>query len=289
MHQAIRAMSFGEMLDTGFRILRDRFGLMLALTAVGYLPLGLLMSAAAGPGQALPGPGRVLVSVGAVLVYSLLALPVVMAATIHVAGSWLLGRETTLRASLALGLSIYLPMVGTFFLLYLVLLGLGGAVLVAAATGMLAPVLGVVLGLLAAGGAVWVFVGLLIVPQLVVLERGFGLHPLRRSWELLQGHRLRALGVLGVVGVVTMVLQGALVLPTLPFPRLSPIAQYLGQGLGQALSMAVTCAFYVDLRCRREGFDLEHLAAQVAGRDDGAGRRDPVAGPSGDGSGRSVV
>ena len=237
--------------------------MLLALALIGYAPLGVLMASMNTTGSEVPDPAELVVSLGAVLLYSLLVLPVVMAASTHVAGEWLLGRSAGLADSVRMGTSIYMPMVGTFFLWDLAMIGVAGAVAAAFASAAVAGPFGFVVGMVALVAGFWVFLGLLLVAQVMVLERAFGLHPLRRSWALLAGQRARAFGVVLVAGVITGVLQMAFMLPTMPFPSISPIAQYLGNGLGQAFSTAVLCVLYVDLRCRKEAFDLEHLARQV--------------------------
>lgn len=263
MDEIIRARSFGEILDAGFRIVRDRFSVLLAVTVIGYGPLGVLMAWLGGAAGEVPDPALLFSSLTGVLLYSLLVLPIVMAASTHVAGEWLLGRNPGVAAALRMGTSIYLPMVGTMFLWYLALIGLAGAVAAAFASAIVLGPFGFVVGIAVMAVGSWAFLGLLLVVQVMVLEGVFGVHPLRRSWQLLAGQRGRAFGVVIVAGLITLVLQGAFILPTLLFPSLSSIAQYLANGLGQALSTAVLCVLYVDVRCRKEAFDLEHLAQQV--------------------------
>lgn len=263
MSDKIRAMSFSETMDVGFRVLRERFRVMLALTVIGYLPVGLLMTAAGLGDGNIGDPVSFAASMGGILLFVAVVLPVVMAAVTHVAGQWLLDRDVPLADALRFGISIYLPMVGTFFLWYLAFLGIFLIVGVGFASIGLAGPLGVVLAGAGTWVGGWLGLGLMLVPTVCVLERVFGLHPMRRSWELVDGHRWRTLGILAVVWVISAVVQGALMLPTLPFPTISPIAQYLGGGIAQTFSTATLCALYVDVRCRNEGFDLEHLAQQV--------------------------
>jgi hypothetical protein len=49
-------------------------------------------------------------------------------------------------------------------------------------------------------------------------------------------------------------------------PVLGPIAQGFAQSLGVAYSAVVLVLLYFDIRCRKEAFDLEHLARLVEGR-----------------------
>src|SRR6187455_3333906 len=52
MAYEIRPMSVGEILDTGFRLLRNHFSLLVAISAIAYVPMGILQF-----GLALVGRG----------------------------------------------------------------------------------------------------------------------------------------------------------------------------------------------------------------------------------------
>ena len=48
MAYEIRAMSFAEVLDTGFRLIRDHFALLVGIGLVLYAPLAVLQDSAGG-------------------------------------------------------------------------------------------------------------------------------------------------------------------------------------------------------------------------------------------------
>ena len=56
MGYEIRAMSFAEIMDTGFRIVRRHFGLIIGIAAALYVPVAIL-GALVAP-EPVPGPAR---------------------------------------------------------------------------------------------------------------------------------------------------------------------------------------------------------------------------------------
>ena len=80
---------------------------------------------------------------------------------------------------------------------------------------------------------------------------------------LYRNKMLRALGIYLVIGILQAVLGGGLAL-ALSF---LPIAAALGGALVQALALgystAVLVVLYFDIRCRKEAYDLAHLAQEV--------------------------
>jgi hypothetical protein len=96
-----------------------------------------------------------------------------------------------------------------------------------------------------------------------VLEGQFGARAMRRSRALMRGNLLRGFGVLAmsllIVGVVSGVLQVALGF----LPYLGTLGSSLAQAAGAAYNTAVSVVLYFDIRCRKEAFDLEHLARTV--------------------------
>ena len=107
--------------------------------------------------------------------------------------------------------------------------------------------------------------------QVMVLERLFGTAAMRRSHELMKGNKGRALGILFVSGVVIAVLSTALQLLFSFVPLLGPIGSAAAQAVGNVYTTAISVVLYFDIRCRKEAFDLEHLARLVQGRTGEAG------------------
>lgn len=270
-------MSFGEILDAGFQLLRDHFVLLVGTAAVLYVPAAVL-NAYLGAWFQDPGQGEVGAAIAAVvglLVLGGIASPIVQVAVTYAVGEVYLDRHATIAGSLRFGLSILLPLAGTAILLYCVvglLPVIGGGIIAGAivGTGYLLDMaglmyVGVGVGVaVAAGLVVYAVLSLLLVWQLMVLERVFGLVALRRSRALMRGHLMRGLGVMAVSSLVVLLLVGAVGFVLGFVPWLGPLGSGIGQAAGAAYGSAVGVALYFDLRCRKEAFEVEHLARQVA-------------------------
>jgi hypothetical protein len=116
------------------------------------------------------------------------------------------------------------------------------------------------------------FVRLALAPPVVVVEDVRGTKAIGRSWRLTKGSFWRLLGLLILSGLIAAV--GALII-TVPTEL---IALSLGVGgwpvsaLGSALatvlitpfSMLIIVLFYFDMRIRKEGFDIEVMAQELA-------------------------
>jgi hypothetical protein len=97
----------------------------------------------------------------------------------------------------------------------------------------------------------------------MVIERQFGMRGLRRSRELTRGSLLRIVGLglvvfifVGVVGSGIQLLLGFL-------PLVGTLVSGVVQAIGATFQSAFLVLLYFDVRCRKEAFDLEHLAWQV--------------------------
>jgi hypothetical protein len=245
MRYEIRAMSFGEILDTGWRLLRNHFALLVGIGAVLYLPLAILGKVfessleAATPDQV----GQAALMGGVLFLIAVVLSPIVSAAVTHALGEVFLGRRASVGGSLRVATSILLPLMGTFLLYALAVMG-----------GFLLLVI----------PGVYLMLCFMLVNQVVVIERVFGTRALRRSRELLSGNLGRAAGVMFVSLVIWTVLQTGVDLALSALPWVQPIASALVQAAGFAFYSAVGVLLYVDLRCRKEAFDLEHLSRLVS-------------------------
>ncbi len=249
MGYEIRAMSFAEIMDTGFRIVRQHFGLIIGIAAALYVPiaiLGALVAPEPVPGSgpwASVGAGRVGFLIGLVL-YAVVVSPIVSAAITFAIGEIYVGRSTTVGQSLRVGASMLLPIAGTSILV-------GIAV-------MIGLVLLVIPG-------VYLFLCFLLVWQVMVLERRYGFAAMGRSRELMRGSLLRGFGITLAGGIIVSVVGGAIGLVVGHVPLLGPIGEGVARAAGVAYTSAVAVVLYFDVRCRKEAFDLEHLARLVAG------------------------
>ncbi len=245
MSYEIREMSFGEILDMGFRLLRNHFVLLVGIAAVFYVPFGLVVNSLVDPATgAPPTPEQVLVLIVLGLVAFAVINPVVFAAITHALGESYLGRSTGIGDGLRVGFSILLPLVGTSLL------------------AVLAELVGFVLLIIP---GIYLALAFLVLQQVMVLERRFGFAALSRSHELMKGHKARGFGIMLVsyilVGVVTAGV--GLLTAIFPVPVVGTVVDALAQSVGYAFLSAVLVVLYFDIRCRKESFDLEHLASLV--------------------------
>src|SRR2546422_7472951 len=180
MGYEIRAMSFAEIMDTGFRMVRQHFGLIIGIAAALYVPVAILTSLVLP--QAVPGVGSwtgagtagrlgFLLGLG---LYAIIVSPIVSAAITFAIGEIYVGRSATVGQSLRVGVSMLLPIAGTSILV-------GIAV-------MIGFVLLVIPGM-------YLFLCFLLVWQVMVLERRYGLAAMGRSRGLRRRRLLRGFRV----------------------------------------------------------------------------------------------
>jgi len=250
MAYEIRPMSVGEILDTGFRLLRNHFGLLVGLSALAYVPMGIMQIALALVGQPnKDNPAAmlipVLIIVGVMLLVIAVTFPLAATAMTMALGDIYVGRPTSAGQALRQSWSILLPVVGTS-LLGTLLIGLGMLLLIIP--------------------GIWLALSYWVSSQVMVLERIFGMAALRRSGELMRGNKGRAV-VVGLVAFVLMtVVSGGATWALNAWPIPNIIASTVVGMITYAFLYAVIVVFYFDVRCRREAFDLEHLAQLVEQR-----------------------
>ena len=272
MRYEIRAMSFAEILDMGFRLLRDHFLLVVGLAATLQVPLAVLQAWAgarfaahsAGAGQIA---AAVLVALGIIVVG-----PAVGAAVTYALGETYLGRSATMGGALGRAFRILKPLIGTMLLVWLVVLA--GALVSVLPFALVrftvsAPVpralAVVVLVPIALFTVFYLIVAFMLTTQVMVLEQRFGGAALRRSRALMRGNVIRGLGVTTVGALIVGVLGGVLQLALGFVPLVGPVAKGLTQAAATGYTSAVLVVLYFDIRCRKEAFDLDHLADLVAG------------------------
>ncbi|HKE13061.1 MAG TPA: hypothetical protein VKE73_15960, partial [Myxococcota bacterium] len=117
-----------------------------------------------------------------------------------------------------------------------------------------------------------IFVSLwfVLITQVMVFERTFGSRALARSRELMRGNLLRAVGIMLLEVVLSSVLGFGvgLAVTVLPFGWLQAVANGITSSIASAFGAAALVVLYFDIRCRKEAFDLEHLARLVESRND---------------------
>jgi hypothetical protein len=246
MRYEIRALSASEILDTSFRILRDHFALLVGVTASVYVPVSLAGAAATAIVRRGPS-GRSLLVLGAgglaILTLITIAVTIVFAGITSAIAEIYCGRTITWRGVLARGQRDFGRLVGTT-LLYGLLVLLGFLLLVVP--------------------GVYLMLSWALLWPVMLIERTFGSAALRRSRALMQGHRLRAVLLALLVWVVSGVLSTALALPLAAVPILQSLVSGVVNAVTATYGAAVFVLLYFDIRCRKEAFDLEHLAALVS-------------------------
>ncbi len=239
----------------------------------------------------------VLSSVGVLILQGVLVIPIARA---------VLNERTSFVQLWKLAVRRILPLLGLgFLLLLLVIAGLTVLVVIAV---LLAMLLGqdsvwlIVLGTLGSLALiVWLSIKLVLAPAVLMLEGAGPLTSLRRSWTLTSRNWWRTFGILIltsiIVSIITSVISTPLSLLATQFVSFSDSPAELGEELmnslpillvgqlitavfgaiGYAFQAGVTALLYVDLRIRREGFDVVLLREHEEAT---AGRFTPIPGQS---------
>jgi hypothetical protein len=243
MRYEIRQMSFGEILDTGFQLLRNHFSLLLGLSLVLYAPIAVfnVILESLAPGS--PTDPLLLLLTGLPLALAILVATPIVAGAITLAISRLyLGEPVDFGGALRATLPLMLPLMGTSLLSFICI-----------AAGLALLIL----------PGVYLMLAFILLWQVMVVERVFGTRALGRSFELMKGSKLRAFGVVVIGGIIVSVVSGGLQLVLGFLPVLGGVGSALAQAVGNVYTTAISVVLYFDIRCRKEAFDLEHLAQLV--------------------------
>ena len=296
----IRALSLSEILDTSFRLVRDRFQLLFGFALLLYLPLmgGLaaltqLVDPSSGELLQLEQPQLVQLGVAGLVWLTLVSLvfPFTAVAVTGGAAEVYLGRPVGVGDAARLGLSKYVHwawVVSVFFLYVLgagvlFALALGTLVALAApldsfgALGVPLLILLLLVGIPAVIAGAFFFWGFgFILSTVSVLEPLSARESIARAWRLCAAARWRLLGVSGVVYLVALIPSSACQM----LMDFMPLAGTLLSGVIQAAAycymVTAFVVFYFDIRCREEAFDLEHLASRVEGAEPGPSPPPPL-------------
>jgi hypothetical protein len=154
------------------------------------------------------------------------------------------GRAMTIGAAYRASLGRALALAGTFLLM----------------------ALGVLVGfvLLVIPG-IYLMIAWMLATQIVMLEGIAGPSALSRSRELLRDNMLRALGIIILAALVMGVISTVLQLLVSGIPIVRSVATAIAQSVAMVFQTGVAVVLYFDLRCRKENFDIEHLAQLVEG------------------------
>jgi hypothetical protein len=237
----IRTMAFGEILDMGFRILKNHFVLLVGLQSIVSVP-SIVVYDYLTSGSDVPDPFALLTGVLPIFLALLILQPIVMAAITHAISESYLSKSVTFGGALRFALTIVLPLVGTWILAWLIVM-VGFAFLV-------------IPGL-------FLLLMFLVLTPVMVTEGIFGLAAMERSWNLMKGNLLRALGLVLVASILSSALTAGVAMLAGFIPVIGSAVAGIAQAAANAFGTAALVVLYFDIRCRKEAFDLEHLASQV--------------------------
>lgn len=230
----LRPRTFTELVDASFAIFRDQYATLTVAAAVLILPV-VLLRAVVGPGAA----ALVLKFLERVM-YALADGAIVL-----IVSERLLGRRPDLGAALR-----------TTF-------QRAGSLLVSGFLRNIAVLFGFVL-LVVPG--IWALAAFFAMPIIVMIEDTDGSEAGTRSRELAKGHILRILGVL-VVGLTLLLAWAFTGGWLLGYTGLSPwgvdVVTNVLIVIAYPLPSVMATMLYYDLRVRKEGFDLEVMAAAL--------------------------
>jgi hypothetical protein len=230
----IRPLSFAEVLDRSFQLLRDNFVVLVGISLIAWIPYGLATEFAS-------SRATLSMSIVALLLVWILVPLATGAATFAIADVYL-GRPTTIQGSYQSLGSVIGPFIGTGVLMGFFL-----------AVGFI---------LLLVPGFYLMVCWYFVIPVMIV-ERSFGMNALRRSRALVRGNWWPTFGLMLVAGLIAEIPSYAVSLIWAYLPILGPLLRAATQGVFATYSVIVAVVYYIDRRCRLEDFDLRLLAEQI--------------------------
>ncbi|HUY38645.1 MAG TPA: hypothetical protein VMV13_07430 [Candidatus Binataceae bacterium] len=242
----IHPRSFGEILDLGFRIVRDNIILLAGIAAVVFIPLAVLQIISSSAASGLIG-----------LLFLLIVAPVMQAALTVAIANVYLGTPITIDEAYRSVKPILAPYLGTFLLIYLLI------------------VLGFVCLIIP---GFYFMIGWSLAAQVMIIERRFGMESMSRSRALVRGAWWATFGIALAASVISEVPTLALTALWSFIPFLGPLLTGATRSVSATYLAAVMVIYYFDRRCRVEDFDLRLLAEQI--RSEGQSGPLPSAGVS---------
>src|SRR5437870_711559 len=272
----LRPMWIGDILDETFRLWRRHFLSFLVAMAIVQVPIAVLSALSTILGPAAPARPDQLVQyflttgplLALVTLISGLGSLLGHGAIVQLASAAILGRPTVVDVAYRTALGRSGALLWTVILLFLCL-------------GLMAVTL------IGIPFAIYFSLGWIISTQAVVLEQARGRGAMRRSTALVDGHRWRVFLLLLLIGLLVFILSvvpsglvgaAAGVIDSLTGGAAgrhiatqiaTPFTQAAAQSILGPLYWIATTVLYYELRVRKEGFDLEQLAASSGKRQAG--------------------
>jgi len=293
---ALRPLGVGDIVDRVFAIYRARPLMFLAIAAIPYLLLALVLGVlsvtlggsaliALAPlmtGDVSPGTfqfDRFAPILGTLLLFLVLVVIAALAVSLMQSASLIaamaaryMGKETTVGTALGLGLrrSFDLFVMGLLAFLAFCAMWIALVLLMVFTREWWSFLVGILGGVVA---TVYLAVSWMVSPAVAILEEAGPATALSRAWTLSGGNRWRILGLIALLAVLQIVLSSLL-----SFVLVASFAtdQTVQLVLQQAVNLLATIAWapvywgtfavlYYDLRVRREAFDLQ-VAAEALPR-----------------------
>jgi hypothetical protein len=241
----LRPLSFGEVVDVAGKLYRSQFGTLVRAVVFVILPTQVVRALIQTELNASPAVSLALV------VMSSIAGALATAACLRALSVGYLGGRTDWRESLAfawhrLGPVLWVTILGTVL-------------------ATLALVLFVVPG-------VYLFVCWIIAVPVVLLEDQRGRRALKRSRQLVRGRWWPTFGAYALATIIVGIVEAALTAVAAVAPGggsgfaaalVDAVSGTIAGSISTPLLAAVSLVIYVDLRVRKEGFDLILLAERI--------------------------
>jgi hypothetical protein len=248
----IRPLSFGEILDRAFRVYLDNFALLFGISAVVWIPSGMLLLSS----QVIGNTAASILN----LIFLSVAGPFLAAAHIVAVSEVYLGRSVTIAEAYQSARPIIMPLLGTYLLLMLLLLApvaivIGAAYAISTLFGLVMFPLGVVV--------IYFAISFALIMPVMIIERRFGMSAFRRSRELVSGSWWLTLGIIFTASLIAQVPATGLKFVWAFIPVIGVLLTALTQAVSSTYTSIVIVIYYFDRRCRTEDFDLRLLAEQI--------------------------
>ena len=297
----LRPLGVGEVLDASFRVYRQAFAKLVVIAAIGIVPAQilstLLLTSSSSDNLTTERTDafgnttlevqsddlwRFVAAFALTILVTLIGSILVTAATTHlVASVYAGGRTPSVAESLRRALAKFLPLLGLTLLVALALLGCGVLVLLGVLGGGAIAALGVFFGgLVWIGAATYLYVSWSVAAPALMVEDAGVIGAMRRSLQLVRGRWWPMFGILLLVTILTSIINQIIATPfslagggasgmfTTGATDYSATGLIL-VGLGgivaglitQPFAAIVTVLLYYDLRVRKEGLDIQLLAA----------------------------
>lgn len=291
----MRPMGVTEMIDATFTLYRNNFALFAGVIAILAIPQTILNMIFV---SQLPSTTTVLNSssptttttfndvaqtystaaiqgTGTGLIGAVFSVLIMGALTQAMAARYLGRSETILGAytdtgvasfvriflALLLGIVAFIVAIAVVVLLIVFAVTVGGGSVPLILLAVLLSIAAVVLG-------AYIAPHFYLVPQVIVLERRGVFASVRRSWFLIHGSYWHVVGLVFLVelmvGILSAIISGVVGLVTLTNLVLGTGVNGVLGIILQPISLGVFTLLYFDQRVRKEGFDLEYAAEQMA-------------------------